>query len=122
MRPRDGVLSFRLELINTNFSAATLEGDQLSVRRKVRRVVAGLIASNLRLRVGGKVVEKQMSRAVAIRNVNQPAAVGGPGDLRFFGRIEGHARGVAAICARSGKDFAAHDERDLLAVGREGDF
>src|SRR3954462_10843391 len=63
-----------------------------------------------------------MVRAAAIRHVDQPTAVGRPGDLRLFRRRLRNADRVAAVLRGDREDLAVHGERRLLAVWRPREF
>src|SRR5205085_10203060 len=116
---RDHALLLRLQVERANLPARALERYPLAVGREARRVVSFSARGQLRLGVGGEVVEEELTRAVAPGDVCEAAAVGRPGGLRLGGGAVRDARRVAAVGRGGREDFAARDEGDLLAVGRE---
>src|SRR5207248_5766717 len=79
-RFRDGALFFRVDFIDSYFATAALERDHFSIGRKLGRIVARPVASNLCFAVGGKVVQKQMARSIA-RSEEHTSELQSPYDL-----------------------------------------
>ena len=72
-----------------------------------------------RLLARTEIVQEEPLRAVAIRDVDEPAAVRRPPDLTFARGRRRDARGRAAVARRGGEHLAVNDERHLLAVRRK---
>src|SRR5207253_10240373 len=61
----------------------------ISIGRKTRRRVACCAIRQLRLGAGGEVIQKKMRQTIAVRNVDDAAAVGRPVELRLGGGAAG---------------------------------
>ena len=115
----NGAGLFRCELEDVELADAVLKGDQLSVGREARHRVGDVARGQLRFALGGEVVLHEVRQSVAVGGVDDALAVGTPRDLRFRAAGVRDAQRVAAILRARRPHFAARNERDFLAVGRE---